>query len=60
MGTPALGAFALGGLAEAWGFPVSLLGFGIFGLAVTLLLSRKRRWLMQTERRDTARRPDSV
>lgn len=52
MGTPAVGAFTLGALADALGFAVSLLGFGVFGLLATLLLARKRRWLMQTERRD--------
>ncbi|MEQ8516510.1 MAG: MFS transporter [Chromatocurvus sp.] len=60
MGTPALGAFVLGGLADAFGFPVSLLGFGAFGLLVTLLLARKRRWLMQTEQRPPAPAGKSV
>ena len=50
MGTPAIGAFVLGALADAFGFAVSLLGFGVFGLLATLLLARKRRWLMQTGR----------
>ena len=50
MGTPAIGAFVLGALADAFGFAVSLLGFGVFGLLATLLLAQKRRWLMQTGR----------
>lgn len=60
MGTPAIGAFVLGGLADAFGFPVSLLGFGVFGLLATLVLARKRRWLMQSERRDTGSLEESV
>lgn len=60
MGTPALGAFILGGLADAFGFPVALVGFGVFGLLATLLLARKRRWLMQTERRVQEAGNDSV
>lgn len=60
MGTPALGAFVLGALADAFGFPASLLGFGLVGLLATLLLARKRRWLMQSERRDSAPAGNSV
>lgn len=60
MGTPAAGAFVLGALADAFGFAASLLGFGVFGLLATALLARKRRWLMQTERRDADQATDSV
>lgn len=60
MGAPAVGAFVLGALADAFGFAASLLGFGVVGLLATALLARKRRWLMQTERRDADQAIESV
>lgn len=60
MGAPAIGAFVMGALADAFGFGVSLLGFGVLGLVATMLLARKRRWLMQTERRGPVAAVDSV
>ena len=60
MGTPAMGTFALGGLADAFGFPASLLGFGVLALLSPLLLARKRGWLMQNERRGGRPGGDSV
>lgn len=51
MGSPAVGAFLLGGLADAFGFAPSLFGFGALGLVAVGLLARRRHWLMQSELR---------
>jgi MFS family permease len=51
MGSPAIGAFVLGALADRFGFRLALLGLGILGFLATLLLARRRRWLMQSRER---------
>lgn len=42
MGGPALGAFAMGGIADALGFGVTFIGFALAAVVATLLLWRHR------------------
>jgi MFS family permease len=51
MGSPAIGAFVLGALADRFGFRPALVGLGILGFLATLLLARRRHWLMQSRER---------
>lgn len=44
MGGPAIGAFLMGGIADALGFGISFVGFALAALVVTLVLMRRRHW----------------